>query len=659
MGAIELGEELASIDGQPSFVTGVFPQGVEKVYRVTFSDGRSTECSGQHLWKVHFVHQYSEGYGDEKHNGWKTFTTDAIREFCLNGNRKNSHRTVFVPLVSGEFGSSSPLLIDPWLLGILLGDGGLTGDTPTITKPDKYIIDRVRNIVEPMGLVLNSDERMTYRIAQAQGPAGIPKDQYRNPLTQQLRELGLMGCDGTKKSIPTSYLYADRESRLALLQGLMDSDGTAGKTKETSYSTCSEHLAWGVQYLVRSLGGICSISERHPKCRYKGEIVEGQLAYILNIRMPNREGLFTLPRKQARVPAFENRQPRLTIKSIDYVGEQETQCISVSHPSKLYITNDFIVTHNTSFMVTLAVRTLDYNNDAIVLFHTIDDHVALFLSRICAVKYGFPSKWFKQAGKYVNEDEKFRQAFYESKQWLREMVETDRFLPLDVTMLPRTITSLEAKVKELRRAYPSRPIVVFGDNFHLYQTMGNGNSSDEAGVRALSMASKTLANTHGICLMMTMELPKASLKPGERPRIMNIKGSAGVSYDSSANIGVYNDLKDFREYAQLVWNDGGVIKPVVEVVFDKSKLDTGFDGNIYYKFYPESGYYEEIPEEEQGQWAARALAGSKRKSGSTAEDVYTPAPSFPAVQRIFAAPAADYEIFSAAGLRAALPGKQV
>jgi hypothetical protein len=123
------------------------------------------------------------------------------------------------------------------------------------------------------------------------------------------------------------------------------------------------------------------------------------------------------------------------------------------------------------------------------------------------------------------------------------------------------------------------------------------------------MGFKTLCNTYDVCLTATMELPKASLKPGERPRIMNIKGSAGVSYDSSANIGVYNDLKDFRESAQLVWNDGGVIKPVMEIVFDKSKLDTGFDGNIYYKFYPESGFYEEIPEEEQGQWAAKALAG--------------------------------------------------
>lgn len=171
----------------------------------------------------------------------------------------------------------------------------------------------------------------------------------------------------------------------------------------------------------------------------------------------------------------------------------------------------------TSFMASLAVRTLEYNNDAIVLFHTIDDHVALFLSRICTVKYRFPSLWFKRAGKYVHEDERFRQAFYESKQWLREMIESERFLPVDVTMLPRTITSLEAKVKELRRAYPSRPIVAFCDNFHLYQTIGNGNSSDEAGVRALSMGFKTLANTYDICLMATTELPKASLKPGERP----------------------------------------------------------------------------------------------------------------------------------------------
>jgi hypothetical protein len=293
----------------------------------------------------------------------------------------------------------------------------------------------------------------------------------------------------------------------------------------------------------------------------------------------------------------------------------------------------------TSWMTSLAVRTVDYNNDAIVLYHTIDDHIGLFLSRVNAIKYRFPSMWFKHAGKYCQENEQFRQAFYESKQWLREIVEGERFLPLDVTMLPRTLTSLEAKVKELRRAYPSRPIVVYGDNFHLYQTLGNGMSSDESGVRALSMGFKTLANTYEVCIMATMELPKASLKAGERPRIINIKGSAGVSYDSSANIGVYNDLKDFRELAQLVWNDGGVMKPVMEIVFDKSKLDTGFDGNIYDKFYPESGYYEEIAEEEQGQWAAKAVA----KKGGGVEKVYASTPSVPAAQPTFATPRPSVE----------------
>jgi DNA primase len=231
---VQVGDGLASIDGAPSVVTGVFPQGSEKTYRVTFSDGRSVVCSGDHLWSVHFVHQYSEGYGDDKHNGWKVFTTDAIRQFCLNGNRKNSHREVFVPLVSGDFGSSESLPLDPWLLGALLGDGGLTEGSPTITKADPYIIDKVRGKVGDLGLdVVLADDKDTFRICHA-GRYGL-----QNPLMETLRLLGLWETDSFTKFIPRQYLDADVESRWQLLQGLMDTDGTAGKTKETSYGTSS------------------------------------------------------------------------------------------------------------------------------------------------------------------------------------------------------------------------------------------------------------------------------------------------------------------------------------------------------------------------------------------------------------------------------------
>ena len=635
----QVGVPLASIDGLPSVITGVFPQGVEKTYRVTFSDGRSVVCSGNHLWSVHFVHQYSEGYGDEKHNGWKVFTTDALRSFCLNGNRKNSHREVFVPLVSGDFGSSESLPIDPWLLGALLGDGGLTkGQSPTFTKTDLYVIDKVRGKVGDLGLdLVMADGTDTFRICHAGGQG------RQNPLMETLRLLDLWGTDSFTKFIPRQYLDADVESRWQLLQGLMDTDGTAGKTKATSYGTSSPLLAKDVQELVRSLGGICSISERIPTFRGKdGEKKKGALCFNVNIRMAERAALFSLPRKADRVPTAENRQQRLTIKTIEFVGEQETQCITVSHPSKLFITDDYIVTHNSSFLCNVAWRLVDYNDDPIVLYHTVDDAMRWFLPRLLGSKYRVASECFYRSGKHLaentlvrvngGEDKRpFREVYAEAKKWLRGMIQGERLLPYDASMLDQNVFSLEMRVRDLRKKYPSRPIVVFGDNFHLYTNPGM-KEEGEAKTRGMSMACKNLANVHHITLIMTMELPKSALEEGKRPRMMNIKGSAGISYDASANIGVYNDQKDLRDRATLTWEEdvdpfevapgqicAKMTRPVLEMVFDKSKINTGFDGNIYYYFHPPSGQVMECVPDEQMRYQALAQKQQQQRRNQMAQ----------------------------------------
>jgi hypothetical protein len=272
-----------------------------------------------------------------------------------------------------------------------------------------------------------------------------------------------------------------------------------------------------------------------------------------------------------------------------------------------------------SWMSNVTVRVIDHNPDAIVLSHTIDDALRWYMARVLSIKYRLPTKWFQVAGKFLKQDEEFRKVFYEAKQWAKEMTESERLIPLDVTMLHRSLPALESRVRKLRTEHPSNPVLVVSDNFHLYSD-GTGSPDGEAKTRNLSMGFKTLVNTYDVCLLATMELPKASLKPGDRPRVVNIKGTAGISYDSSANIGIYNDMKDFREESGMVWKDKDRnLNPVVELVFDKSKLMSGFDGNIYYKFHPPSGHMEEIPEMEQAHWAARAAAGnvgSDRKSSS-------------------------------------------
>src|SRR5438132_6448675 len=113
MGELRPGDALASVDGRASFVRGVFPQGARQVYRVTFSDGRSTECCAEHLWRVH-------------HRAWlepRVLTTEQITLLLA---RKHYRHGLWVDTPSADGGHSDPLPADPWLLGALLGAGQLS-----------------------------------------------------------------------------------------------------------------------------------------------------------------------------------------------------------------------------------------------------------------------------------------------------------------------------------------------------------------------------------------------------------------------------------------------------------------------------------------------------------------------------------------------------
>src|SRR5208282_4000071 len=112
MHELVLGDALASIDGKPSFVSGIFPQGSRQVFRVTFSDGRSTEACGEHLWRVNY-------------RSWGTAKILSTQTIAAMLARKRYRSRLWIDCVSGDFGDVSPLPVDPWLLGALLGDGSL------------------------------------------------------------------------------------------------------------------------------------------------------------------------------------------------------------------------------------------------------------------------------------------------------------------------------------------------------------------------------------------------------------------------------------------------------------------------------------------------------------------------------------------------------
>jgi len=130
---------------------------------------------------------------------------------------------------------------------------------------------------------------------------------------------------------------------------LMDTDGTVNATGTgVSFCTCAESLANGVASLVQSLGGVAIIRTKIPHYTYNGQRLEGQLAYIVHICMPPSLNPFYLPRKANRVVAKSKYPPSRLICKIEKLSQvEECYCISIKHPEQLYVTDNYIVTHNT------------------------------------------------------------------------------------------------------------------------------------------------------------------------------------------------------------------------------------------------------------------------------------------------------------------------
>lgn len=323
---LKVGDSIASIDGKESFVTGVYPQGYVPTYEIEFSDGRKIESCGNHLWEV-----TSSRFKEKV----KILSTIEISEKL---SRVRYQGRMSIPMYNGDFGMSRDFIIHPYLLGVFLGDGQLT-DGASWCNPDNFITEKIRTLID-------SD----YSISKYSGDryaiiGGVNFNKYR----EELRRLDLFGSKSESKFIPSEYLKSSRSQRIELLNGLLDTDGDVDKLGSVCYNTVSHKLAKDVQTLCWSLGYKCSLRKR--KSFLKGE--RKLDSYRLVITSNSMSELFSLPRKKERIK--ERKVKPLTIVSVKQTGVlKECQCISVSHERSLYVTDDYIVTHNTQHALAMA-----------------------------------------------------------------------------------------------------------------------------------------------------------------------------------------------------------------------------------------------------------------------------------------------------------------
>ena len=323
------GDYVRTPSGNIAKIIQIFDHKQKKNNRIFFKDGRTTECCDEHLWKV---------YNKDFQNKWKVVDTIELKKYI--NEQQSDTRRFYIPLIEEDNSAPTQLPIDPYILGVLIGDGCLTQPSVEFASEDIELAKKVEEkLTDDHKLVkIESDTRCTeYRIS-LKNPDGHTKNSYKS----HLENLELWGKYSYEKHIPYQYLRASKEQKIELLQGLLDTDGYAGNS--VSYSTTSYKLAEDIIYLIRSIGGIAYWSRKVSYCNNKE-----CLSFTINIRYKDPKSLFSLTRKKNKLSDnYQYSNLKLEINEIEEAPETDMRCIMLDDDEHLYITDDFIVTHNTA-----------------------------------------------------------------------------------------------------------------------------------------------------------------------------------------------------------------------------------------------------------------------------------------------------------------------
>lgn len=330
MGALKDGDIIYDETGSPCRVVRAHEvlHG-RNCFRVEFSDDTWLIADEEHLW-------YTETRNDRRLKHIKATgrprrgtvkTTAEIASTLIADKRYQNHS---IPLTGPLAGTERRLRIDPYVLGVWLGDGA-TADNRVSCQPSDYeVIEHVHACGYNSKKADNGhiDRVDTYTI----GPT--PDGEL---FVHALDVFGLR----QGKFIPRDYLRASYEQRLALMQGLLDTDGHIMKTGVVEYCTASERLAAGMMELARSLG-------LKPTLKRK----ESVNAFVITFTAYADQPVFRLSRKRALQPvagAQQVRQKSRYITAVVPVESRPVRCITVDSPNRLYLAGEgMIPTHNTT-----------------------------------------------------------------------------------------------------------------------------------------------------------------------------------------------------------------------------------------------------------------------------------------------------------------------
>lgn len=307
---IKVGDYLFDTQGGVTKVLEIPFDNETEIYKITLQDGRTIEASGNHLWKV------------IDYNGLeKIKTTSELKSKYLKQKGKYQESLYYIPSNKGIEYEEQEVKIDPYFLGLLLGDGTLGSATRNKISFTSAIQD-IKEYSNILNFKYKTFDDRHHSI------------EYSN-IKSYLQELDLYDKRSHTKFIPDLYKYNSKKVRLELLKGLMDTDGTCEDNGNSGYTTVSERLAQDVLFLVRSLGINCNLN-----------ISSNSYGLVYNIRIYTDTPIFKLSRKYSKQKITKNRAFKTGIRKIEYIGKKRAKCVTVDSQDHCYLIGDFVVTHN-------------------------------------------------------------------------------------------------------------------------------------------------------------------------------------------------------------------------------------------------------------------------------------------------------------------------
>jgi hypothetical protein len=370
MGDIKVNDKVFGRNGKETNVIGVYPQGNRPIFKISFNDGTFTFCDEEHLWSVNGINQRNRSsWKDGKRiklepdNSFKVIKTIDLIDKLTFGSKKSLNFKI--PMVEPVEFNEKELPINPYVLGVMLGDGYMKSSR--FTTKDIEIADEVS---KTNSVKISIKERCR---DIDKGNVLVKEclfDVSIYGITDKIKNLGLYDKKSDTKFIPSNYLFNSIENRVELLRGLLDTDGNVRKNGGIEYVSTSKDLIENVRWLVLSLGGFCKLSSKIPTYTYKGIKKNGKEAYKLIISFPEKNNIipFKLSRKNYRVINRVKYDNNKFIKSIEYSHDEEATCIMVDNDEHLFVTDDFIVTHNTTMITKMANTAMNVGYNVLQIF---------------------------------------------------------------------------------------------------------------------------------------------------------------------------------------------------------------------------------------------------------------------------------------------------